>query len=115
MTQLALKIGTRIRNYRKSAGLTQEKLAAMSGLHNTYIGQLERGEKNATLDSIAKVTEALNIPLETLFKNVDMDTSLSPIDECYDLLTELTADEQKAIVNIVETIISFKHGDKSSR
>ena len=63
MNDLAEKIGQRIRNYRTQLGLSQEKLAELSGCHPTYIGQLERGEKNATLESIDKVAVSLNISL----------------------------------------------------
>ena len=50
MSDIAKTIGQRIRNYRTQKGLSQEKLAELSGCHATYIGQLERGEKNATLE-----------------------------------------------------------------
>ena len=69
---LALIIGTRIRLARKKAGFSQEKLAELADVHPTYIGQLERGEKNATLESIYKITSALNIPLEKLFEKIDI-------------------------------------------
>ena len=52
MSEIAKAVGQRIRNYRTRAGFSQEKLAEMSGCHPTYIGQLERGEKNATIESI---------------------------------------------------------------
>ena len=52
MKDLAKVVGQRIRNYRTQLGLSQEKLAELACCHPTYIGQLERGEKNATLDSI---------------------------------------------------------------
>ena len=51
MSDIAKIIGQRIRNYRTQKGLSQEKLAELAGCHPTYIGQLERGEKNATLES----------------------------------------------------------------
>mgnify|MGYP003294991583 CR=1 FL=1 len=54
MSELAKTVGQRIRNYRTKLGLSQEKLAELSGCHPTYIGQLERGEKNATIESIEK-------------------------------------------------------------
>lgn len=52
MSELTKIIGQRVRNYRTEKGLSQEKLAELSGCHPTYIGQVERGEKNATLDSV---------------------------------------------------------------
>lgn len=83
MSEIAKLIGKRIRNYRNNLGLSQEKLAELSGCHPTYIGQIERGEKNATLESIEKISAALNIPLSKLFEKlseaVDSQTSI-PLD-----------------------------------
>ena len=58
MSDIAKIIGQRIRNYRTQKGLSQEKLAELAGCHPTYIGQLERGEKNATLESVEKIAKA---------------------------------------------------------
>jgi transcriptional regulator with XRE-family HTH domain len=52
MESIAKAVGQRIRNYRTNLGLSQEKLAELAGCHPTYIGQVERGEKNATLESV---------------------------------------------------------------
>lgn len=71
MSEIAKFIGQRIRNYRTQRGLSQEKLAELSGCHPTYIGQVERGEKNATLESIEKIASALNVPLSQLFEKLD--------------------------------------------
>ena len=60
MSEIAKTIGQRVRNYRIDKGLSQEKLAELSGCHPTYIGQVERGEKNATLESIEKIASAMN-------------------------------------------------------
>lgn len=83
MSEIAKFIGQRIRNYRTQQNLSQEKLAEMAGCHPTYIGQLERGEKNATLESVEKIASALNIPLSRLFEKLDdneqEDTSTSTV------------------------------------
>jgi transcriptional regulator with XRE-family HTH domain len=70
MSDLPKLIGERIRNFRKEKGLSQEELAHIANLHTTYIGQLERGEKNATLESVEKVANALGISLENLFRSI---------------------------------------------
>ena len=70
MSEIAKIVGQRIRNYRTRQGLSQEKLAEMSGCHPTYIGQVERGEKNATLESIEKIAAALNVSLSKLFEKL---------------------------------------------
>ncbi|WP_077624308.1 helix-turn-helix domain-containing protein [Sediminibacillus massiliensis] len=64
---ISKSVGERLRTIRKSNGLSQEKLAHLSNLHPTYIGQLERGEKNPTIDTIEKVSDALGITLGELF------------------------------------------------
>lgn len=66
MSELTKIIGQRVRNYRTEKGLSQEKLAELSGCHPTYIGQVERGEKNATLDSIEKIASAMGVYLNCL-------------------------------------------------
>ena len=65
MSEIAKIIGQRIRNYRTQKGFSQEKLAELSGCHPTYIGQLERGEKNATLESVERISSALDITART--------------------------------------------------
>ena len=64
MSDIAKSVGQRIRNYRNKLGLSQERLAELAGCHPTYIGQVERGEKNASLESIEKISSALKLPLE---------------------------------------------------
>jgi transcriptional regulator with XRE-family HTH domain len=50
-----------IKQYRKLTGLSQEELGEKAGLHRTYIGSVERGERNITLDSLEKIAKALNV------------------------------------------------------
>lgn len=68
MSAMTKLIGLRIRNYRIQSGLNQEQLAELAGCHPTYIGQIERGEKNATIESILKITKALKISLLSFLK-----------------------------------------------
>lgn len=61
------EFGSVIRNIRRQRGLTQEELSFLAGLHRTYIGMIERGEKNITLVNIEKLAKALNVKLKDLF------------------------------------------------
>lgn len=65
------KFGNRIRDIRHKAGISQEELAHKSGLHRTYMGAVERGEKNVSLKNIEKIATGLNINLEQLFETID--------------------------------------------
>ena len=58
---LLLTFGGRIRHARKAAGLTQEKLAHIAGVDRTYVGSVERGERNLSVLNILTFATALNI------------------------------------------------------
>lgn len=64
------KFGKRIRSLRLEKGLSQEELADKVGLHRTYIGAIERGEQNVSIDNIAKLAKTLGKSIEELFKGV---------------------------------------------
>lgn len=67
--ELLLKFGQSVQKHRKEQNLSQEKLAELADLHRTYIGMIERGEKNITLLNIYKISQALNITIKELFTN----------------------------------------------
>lgn len=60
------KFGDRVRDIRKRVGLSQEKLAVKAGVHRTYIGMIERGEKNITIVNIEKLAKALGVSIKDL-------------------------------------------------
>lgn len=103
-------LGQRIRNYRTARGLSQEKLAELSGVHHTYVGQVERGEKNATIESIEKIATALNISLSTLFEKLGQgegEARSIPL-ACYELLSAKTKEEQEHIYRILLEMEQYK-------
>ncbi|MCE1189210.1 MAG: helix-turn-helix domain-containing protein [Ignavibacteria bacterium] len=65
--KLLLNFGERVRSLRKALKLSQEELASRAGLHRTYIGMIERAEKNVTLTNIQKVARALGVSIKDLF------------------------------------------------
>lgn len=62
-------IATNIRAKRKSLNISQEELAELANLHRTYIGQVERAEKNITVLSLEKIANALNVSIQSLLPN----------------------------------------------
>ncbi|MCC5615231.1 helix-turn-helix transcriptional regulator [Nostoc sp. CHAB 5836] len=65
------KFGKRVRDERLQRGLSQEELAEKAELHRTYIGMIERGEKNITLINIGKIAKALGIAVDQLLKDIN--------------------------------------------
>jgi transcriptional regulator with XRE-family HTH domain len=110
MDRLPKIIGERIRNHRIRQCLSQEQLAEKCDLHATYIGQLERGEKNATLESIEKVAKGLNVSFEVLFENLVLGVNNSNIAaQCYSMIDALDEKEQTAVCEIIQKIIAYKN------
>lgn len=111
MSDIAKIIGQRIRNYRIQKGLSQEKLAELSGCHSTYIGQLERGEKNATLESIERITSALGISLSKLLEKLsgeEKDSNDIPL-ACYEFVLTKSKDEQAQLYKILLEADKYKN------
>lgn len=63
---ILLKFGKNVQEKRKSLKLSQEQLAELAGVHRTYIGMIERAEKNITLCNIEKIAKALNVDVCSL-------------------------------------------------
>lgn len=59
-------VGENIRARRKQVGISQEKLAEDAGLHPVYIGDVERGEENISIDSLARIAQALRVSISDL-------------------------------------------------
>ncbi|XMB87403.1 helix-turn-helix transcriptional regulator [Mycoplasmatota bacterium WC44] len=62
-----IQFGQKVRKVRNERLMSQEQLAKDSGLHRTYIGSVERAEKNLTIKNVFKIAEALGIEPEELF------------------------------------------------
>jgi transcriptional regulator with XRE-family HTH domain len=65
------KFGEQVRKYRKFKGLSQEKLAELTGLHRTYIGGIERGERNVALLNIIRIARVLDISPCILIETIE--------------------------------------------
>lgn len=64
------KFGERVRALREQTGLSQEALAAKAGIHRTYMGGVERGERNICLRNIIRLADALGVHPRDLFSDV---------------------------------------------
>lgn len=66
--KILVKFGKEVRKQRMRLGISQEELAFRAGVHRTYIGMIERAEKNITLSNIEKIAKALKISVSVLTK-----------------------------------------------
>jgi DNA-binding XRE family transcriptional regulator len=71
MSQITEILGRRVRYFRKLESLSQEELASACDLHRTYIGGIERGERNVSLNNIERIAKALKVPVAYLLIESD--------------------------------------------
>lgn len=77
MTHL-LEFGIRVRAIREACGYSQERLAELANLHRTYIGGVERGERNISLVNIWRISDALGTKPSALFEAEACAPSFTP-------------------------------------
>lgn len=98
-------IGHEIRKLRTKARISQEQLAEMSNVHPTYIGQLERGEKNVSVDRLQDILTSLNITLSEFFKSIDTYYSIDKNKQNMIIrLMELSEEQLKTLCKIADII-----------
>ncbi|HAS6309987.1 TPA: helix-turn-helix domain-containing protein [Vibrio vulnificus] len=69
--KLLKNFGERVKNLRVERAMSQERLAELSGLHRTYVGSLERGQRNVSYLNILKIAAALEISTSVLLEGLD--------------------------------------------
>lgn len=69
--ELSKKFGDIIKQIRKEKGISQEEFGYRSNVHRTYIGMIERGEKNITLENIEKIAKGLGVSMKFIFEKLE--------------------------------------------
>lgn len=107
---ITTEIGNRIRFYRRERKLSQEELALRSDLHPSYIGQLERGLKTPSIDTIYKITKSLDITMSEFLGSIEAIDKVkdSYAMKTYYLIEQESLHNQKNIYEIVKSILSLK-------
>lgn len=107
MENFTKQFGLCIRRYRRQKKMSQEKLAELCDLHPVYIGQLERGEKNASLESIMHICRGLDISPSLLFEELERSTNDTPAQRAYELLMELPLEKQKILLELLHKAVEL--------
>jgi CheY-like chemotaxis protein len=93
-----------IKSARSALGISQEELAARAGLHRTYVSDIERGARNPSLESVAKLAEALELSLPMLFEKAEYRKLVEILlveDDPHDVELTLRAFRQMTLTNPV--------------
>lgn len=107
MDKLFQSLGRRIRELRTAKGWSQERFAEICGVHRTYMGHLERGEKNASLGSVARVAKAFGIALSELLSGIDVEqpaTANGQPDETQPIKTSSKVGRSGDIARVLEEL-----------
>lgn len=109
--RLSILVGDRIRSLRKAKGWTQEQLAEASSIHYSYIGGVERGERNISLETLEKIVIALQVAPMELFRDEletddDAKTHRMAVDEHMSMISSRSTEELEMINKINRVIFN---------
>ena len=102
MKEFVKHFGERVRYYRKKRDLSQEKLSELCELHPTYIGQIERGEKNVSLDTIMRICKGLKVSPECLFEKLNYEQEHTHAQQAYDIFMNVPAEKQQTLLELLQ-------------
>lgn len=100
MSGIHIEIGNRIRQLRLKKGFSQEKLAELSDLNTSYIGQIERGEKNPSVDTVHSIALALETDLAEFFQNLCTDCQNTYAAQVYSLMLSMDEKHSKYLFDL---------------
>jgi transcriptional regulator with XRE-family HTH domain len=108
LTDLVLKLGERLRHIRKEQNLSQEQLGELAGLHTNYIGQVERGEKNVTIESLEKIAAGLNVSMEQLFRYIDPMEREDELGQINELLAARSMQDKVMVLKMIKNVFDWE-------
>lgn len=106
------QIGQRIRQERNKLRLTQEQLAELAGVNESYIGQIERAAKNPSLESLIKIAKALGVTIDYFLMDVIDVKANKLIDELTTLTKGRKSDEVRLLLSINRLVIEYLDNQK---
>ena len=112
------QIGSRIRKYRNQRGLTQETLALNSGINVSFLGDIERGTKKPSVESLEKLLKVLGVSFQEFF---DFESDIKPFKDCTALerlnlkLKNRSEDEIEMVFDVARRILEFNDNIKNTR
>ena len=110
MSDIAKQLGQRIRNLRNALQMSQEELSFKAGISPAHLGQIERALKNPTIDTIAKIATALDIPVAALFATdpASVPSQNATIGKINAQLLSTSEEEQKDFLRIIRIFRGYQ-------
>lgn len=120
MDELYYKLGQNIKKLRKELGFTQEKLSESTGLSPNFICLLESGKRKPSLETIYKLSVALNVPMHKLFYFADTTKINEKNKESYDkklnnLLSDLTINDKLFLNDLIKTLKKYRKDSRKKQ
>src|SRR5699024_3011088 len=97
-------LGARIKNKRLEQNLTQEQLAEKVELSAVYIGQIERGERKMTIDTLVKLANSLNSSIEELLKDSTSSNVNARLNELINIAKELDTSDIDKVIDVIKAM-----------
>lgn len=99
-------LGKRIRAERRRQDLTQEKLAEMADISDSFLGHIERGGRTLSIETLAKLANALNLSIEYIVcGEFNYQPDMLPT-EIHDALNQMNSSQRRVFLNIMKTLSS---------
>lgn len=108
MAEPNIKLGGKIRELRRSLGISQEELAFKAKISTTYLGQLERNEKSPTVETLNKISKALDIGLGDFFDSENSAHSMQNDRMLNKIVAQLSAFSEVELSELLKIIKSVK-------
>lgn len=111
MSNVTKDLGLRIRQLRNEKHMSQEELAFKAGISPAHLGQIERAVKNPTIDTIGKISSALDVPVIELFSahRIAPGPQNLTVGKINAQLIDMSEDEQKDILRIIRIFRNHRH------
>lgn len=103
-----IDLGRRIREERQKLNLTQEKPSESINVSTTYIGQIERGERCPTLDTLIKISNSLGVSIDYLLHDSVTSSSTTLMNLWIQLTQDLSDNEREMIIELIKVIKNHK-------
>mgnify|MGYP001183752447 CR=1 FL=1 len=105
-------LGRRIRDERKKRNYTQEQLAELVGVSDAYIGQIERGERSPTLETLVKIGNRLGVTIDYLLHDSLVPDDDHYLDQLRQLLMNRSSKEKLMALDVVKVMLAHIDHDK---